>query len=121
MLARGFRDTIIPTQTSGGAANAQTLTTNQTISAYAAGTSSFTFKAGATNTGACTINVDGLGAKTIKTTAGADLWAGAITSGGYYWIVYDGTNFILLNPTGIADKAVTLAKMADLAASKLIG
>lgn len=97
MLARGFRDTIMPTKTSGGSANAQTLTTNQTISAYAAGTSSFVFKAGYTNTGTCTMNVDSLGAKTIKNLDGTNLAAGAITAGGYYWIVYDGTNFILLN------------------------
>src|SRR5690606_32337833 len=57
----------------------------------------FVFKAGYTNTGTCTMNVDSLGAKTIKNLDGTNLAAGAITAGGYYWIVYDGTNFILMN------------------------
>lgn len=107
MLARGLRDTIIPTKTTGGSADVQTLTPNQTVTAYAAGLSSFTFKAGFTNTGACTLNVSALGAKSIKLTNGSNPHAGAITAGGYYSVIYDGTNFILLNPNMNAGGTLT--------------
>lgn len=99
LTARGLRDTVIPTKTSGGSANVQTLSPNQTVTAYAAGLSTFTFKAGFTNTAACTLNVATLGAVSIKMQNGSDPYAGAITAGGYYTVTHDGTNFILLNPS----------------------
>src|SRR5579885_2646131 len=53
-----------PTVTSGGSANAQTLTYGVAPAAYIQG-QRYTFVAGFTNTGACTLNVNGLGAKNI--------------------------------------------------------
>lgn len=58
------------------------------------------FKAAATNTGAATINVDGLGVKNIYKISGGTigaLVAGDIINGGMYEIAYDGTQFQLLN------------------------
>jgi hypothetical protein len=53
----------------------------------------FWFKAASDNTGAATINVNSLGAKTMKKNGGADdLDAGDLVSGGIYKGVYDGTN-----------------------------
>jgi hypothetical protein len=101
ILARGFRDTIIPDRTTTGSANAQVLTPNETIAALAAGMSQ-TWKAGYTNTGAMTLNVAATGAKPVKMTNGADPYAGAVTAGGYYRTVYDGTNHILMNPSPLA-------------------
>ena len=98
ILARGFRDTIIPDRTTTGSANAQVLTTNETIASLAAGMSQ-TWKAGYTNTGAMTLNVAATGAKPVKMTNGADPYAGAVTAGGYYRTVYDGAKHILMNPT----------------------
>lgn len=57
-------------------------------------------KADVDNTGTATLNVDGLGAKTIKkiTPAGlADLSNKDIVANGIYTLIYDGTNFILQN------------------------
>jgi hypothetical protein len=65
----------------------------------------FTWKAGYTNTAAMTLNVAdtaATGAKSVKTTNGSDPWAGAVTVGGYYTTIYDGTNHILMNPSPLA-------------------
>jgi hypothetical protein len=123
LLARGLKDTINPNKTTTGSANAQALTPNATVATLTAGMM-FTWKAGYTNTAAMTLNVAdtaATGAKSVKTTNGSDPWAGAVTVGGYYTTIYDGTKHVLLNPSGIGDGAVTLAKMADLAQDKLIG
>jgi len=48
-----------------------------------------------TNTGASTINVNGLGAKSIVSQSGGALKAGDLTAGESYTIYYDGTNFVL--------------------------
>lgn len=85
--------------TSGGSANVQTITLSPAITAYATG-QAFKFLAGFTNTGSTTLNVNSVGAKTIKTYDGAvNLTAGDIVSGAIYEVVYDGTNFVLLNPS----------------------
>lgn len=76
-----------------------TLDTQLAPAAYAT-RQRFAFIAGSTNTGAATININALGAKTIKKNAGgalADVEAGDITSGRPYDIMYDGTYFVLLN------------------------
>lgn len=76
-----------------------TASVSPAITAYAAG-QAFRFLAGGTNTGAATINLNSVGAVAIKKgKAGATaMAAGDITAGGTYEIVYDGTNFQLLNP-----------------------
>ncbi|MGN7829740.1 glycine-rich domain-containing protein [Agrobacterium radiobacter] len=45
-----------------------------------------------TNTGACTLNVNGLGAKPIKIDNGSDPIAGDLKSGSVAVFIYDGTN-----------------------------
>ena len=63
------------------------------------------FQPDAGNTGAATINVDALGAKTLKkmTAAGkADVATGDIIANGIYTVKYDGTDFIVDNPTNPA-------------------
>lgn len=47
------------------------------------------------NTGVATINVNSLGAKSLKKAGGAALSSGDIVAGTIYRIVYDGTNFQL--------------------------
>jgi hypothetical protein len=51
------------------------------------------FKADVANTGACTINVNGLGAKDIKKNYNAALETGDIVAGQLVELEYDGTNF----------------------------
>lgn len=54
------------------------------------------FKADTANTGACTINVNGLGAKSIKNRNGSDPRDGDVVMG-MNQVQYDGTNFVLMN------------------------
>jgi hypothetical protein len=56
------------------------------------------FKANTANTGAASINVNGLGAKTIVKRVSTTLANGDIPSQAFCLLIYDGTNFILLNP-----------------------
>ena len=78
--------------TVGGTADVITLTPSPAILLYSAGMR-FAFLATGTNTGATTVNISGLGAKSVKTLLGAALAAGDITSGNVYSITYDGTDF----------------------------
>lgn len=50
----------------------------------------------ASNTGALTLNLNGLGAKSIKMPDGSDPVANTLLSSGIYELVYNGTNFILI-------------------------
>lgn len=47
------------------------------------------------NTGACTINANGLGAKAVKLRDGTDPLDGDIIAGSILDLVYDGTNFVI--------------------------
>lgn len=79
----------------------------------------FVFKAAATNTGSATININSLGAKTIKkrTTSGvAVLTGGEIQSGGVYAVVYDGTDMQLEEDTSAAGSS-DFVKIVTLTAS----
>jgi hypothetical protein len=71
------------------------------IAAYATG-NLFSFVAANTNTGAATINLNSLGAKSITKAGSTALAAGDIVSNRIYLIEYDGTRFQLLNPTNVA-------------------
>lgn len=85
---------------SGGSANNYTLAFPGVFS-YSNGIS-FTFKANFANTGVATINVNSLGAKTIKKHQGADLAANDIKNGQVVTLVYDGTNFQMTSGLGNA-------------------
>lgn len=80
-----------------GTGDAITLSLSVAVSAYAAGMR-FSFKAGADNTGAVTVNVNSLGAKSILRPSGQALVAGDIVSGQIIDIQYDGTNFLMMRP-----------------------
>ena len=74
--------------------NTITASVSPSLTAYSAG-QMFGFVAANTNTGATTINISSLGAKSIVTPLGA-LVANDLVSGYFYIIYYDGTNFQLL-------------------------
>lgn len=88
------------TQTSGGTANAHTLTYSVAPTSLVAG-DRYTFKAGATNTGATTLNINSLGAIAVQVNGNACA-GGEIVSGYYHEVCFDGTNFQLLNPAVVA-------------------
>lgn len=89
--------------TSGGTANALTLTPNVAATAIFDGLIA-SFRAANTNTGAATLNVSGQGALNLRVIdpAGARaLAAGEITANGHYVVQYNATlvAWVLLNPS----------------------
>ncbi len=68
--------------------------------AYAAGLQ-ITFKANTANTGAASLNVNGLGAKTIVKAVSTTLSDNDILASMLCVVVYDGTNFVLQNPRAL--------------------
>ena len=81
-----------------GTANTYAIAPSPAISAYTAG-QQFTFKATNANTGASTLNVSGLGTKTINKLNGSTALAGGeIASGQIVSVEYDGTNFQMTSP-----------------------
>jgi hypothetical protein len=97
--------------------NTITLTASRTVTAYAQG-DLYTFKAGGTNTGAVTLNVSALGAKAVQFN-GAALVGGEIVSGLMYTVVYDGTQFQLMNVTAVRIISVTDNTNAALRVTQL--
>lgn len=86
--------------TAGGSGNAFTAALDAQITAYVTG-AIYKFKANHTITGAATLNVNGIAAKTIKKEAGAtDLEYGDITNGQIVVTEYDGTNLQLISVNG---------------------
>lgn len=84
--------------TAGGTADAQTVTMTPSLAAYSTAVR-IAFKPIADNTGACTLNVNELGVKSIKLIDGSDPYAGALDASGVHIVQYDGTNFVLTNPS----------------------
>jgi hypothetical protein len=72
------------------------ITPSPAITAYAAG-QMFRFKAGTANTGACTLNVNGLGAKTLKKNVTTDLASNDIAADQIVTCIYDGTNMQVIS------------------------
>lgn len=98
--------------TTAGGTTAFTLTTGRSLAAYTSGLS-FVAKMNATNTGASTLNVDGLGAKNIYKRSGSAISAvvaGDLVSGAFYRFDYDGTQFVAAvagGLTGVATQVFT--------------
>lgn len=79
-----------------GAANAYVATLTPALVSYVEGTLVILDVANA-NTGASTINVNGLGVKNIVTEQNGTLQAGDLIAGRRAWLLYDGTSFRLVN------------------------
>lgn len=71
----------------------------------------YSFKAGTANTGACSLNVSGLGAKTIKKDVSSDLATGDILANQIVMCKYDGTNMQIISkiPQGVIDGATQIS------------
>lgn len=109
-----FYDKVNATLTSGGSSNAYTLTYSVAPSGYVTG-ERFFWKANHTNNGAATVNVNALGAKSIKQRNGSDLAANTIVSGAIVETVYDGTNMQLVAGGGTST-GQSILNAADVAA-----
>jgi len=78
-----------------GSANSIIVTVNAPqVVTYGAGLT-LQINVAATNTGATTININGLGAVAVKTSSLSALAAGQIVAGGVYQFMHDGTQFQL--------------------------
>lgn len=80
-----------------GTVNTAAIAPIPAVAAYTAGLT-VTLRPAATTTGPATLAVSGLDAEAVKLADGSDLSAGAMKAGGIYFLVYDGTNFVLTNP-----------------------
>jgi hypothetical protein len=81
-------------------------TVSPSLTAYTAG-QIFSFVVGTTNTGAVTLNIDGLGAKAVTRTGAIALVAGGMVTGQVALVEYDGTRFQLLDPNAFTDLLVS--------------
>jgi len=95
LIARWHEDTGAR-KASTGSANAYVFAAAQTLSAYYDGLV-IGFDANFANTGSATINVDSLGAKTIKKHNDQNLASGDIEAGQKVLAVYDGTDFQIIS------------------------
>ena len=94
--------------TTGGSSNTYTLALTPSLDAYIPGMP-FYFKASFANTGAASMNINGLGAVAFKKNVSADLVAGDIVSGKIYIAMYDGTIFQLLNPQFLPSSSISVS------------
>jgi hypothetical protein len=113
---------------STGSGSAYVVATNA-IHAALNDVSILVFRAHTANTGAVTLNVDALGAKSIR-SGGAALVAGQIPTNSLVAVAYNPqidafdllTNVpVSVNTSNIVDKAVTYAKIQDVTANKVLG
>lgn len=101
--------------------NTVTTTAPITLTAYAKG-QTFRFKLGGTNSGATTLNIDGLGAKAVQKNQQA-LGSGDWTSGDTAEVFYDGTAFQLLSPARtpfVPSNSLPLSVLAQQTANTVV-
>ncbi|PLX27481.1 hypothetical protein C0583_02925, partial [Candidatus Parcubacteria bacterium] len=98
-----------------GSTDAYVITPNPVISHYNPGLQ-ITFIANTANVGACSVNVNGLGAKSLKMQHDQDPYDNFIESGSVVVAIYDGTNFQIISnsattETITTEPAVTFSKV----------
>ena len=86
--------------TTAGSANTYTLTLSPALTAYTAGTA-ISIKINDTNTGASTISINGLGAKSLLKLNGDAMGSGDLLLDGVYPFRYNGVNFIFQSESGV--------------------
>lgn len=96
-----------------GASDTYVITLSPVPTAYFTG-QIVEFKANTANTGACSLNVNGLGAIAIKLN-GADPQDNTISAGAYLMVQYDGTNFNIIGNSSMI--GTTASKVIQLDAS----
>ena len=106
-LAAHLADNVphIPYATAAGSANAYTVSLDPAPGSYTEGMA-LAVKINAQNTGAATININGLGAKSIKKPNGNDASAGNLKANSIYTLRYNGANFILQGEGGGGNASV---------------
>lgn len=92
------------------------------ITAYATG-QTFKFKANTANTGAATLNVNSLGAKTIVKNYNATLANNDILANQLVEVIYDGTNFQMISPvsnsSSLSSKIISITRDMTVASGNV--
>lgn len=107
-------DTLLGVIATGGSANAYTLTTGQSLTAYADG-QTFNVRASFANTGGATMNIDAIGAKNLRKVVSGTLTAlasGDIASGDYMRVSYNLASDVIVVHGGSSTLDATLVAMA---------
>jgi hypothetical protein len=107
---------------STGSSNAYVLTPSVALPAYVTG-ERYSFRANFSNTGAATLNISSLGAKTIKkyTASGkADLAADDIRSGQPVTVEYDGTDLVMVTPVANTLTSLVTADLPSGAVAQVV-
>lgn len=113
----------IPYVTTAGVANTYTLTLSPAPTVYVDGMP-IAVKINIANTSTSTINVNGLGAKTILDSKGNALTSGKLKVGIVYTLRYNGTNFILQGDGGSGNAVASdllSGKTASVDAGDIVG
>ena len=84
----------VPYSVASGAANSYSVTLNPAMTSYSEGVA-VAVKINENNTGASTININNLGAKSIRDPKGNVLTTGKLVANSIYTLRYNGVNFIL--------------------------
>jgi microcystin-dependent protein len=88
-----YRDDVSGASLTGGSGAAYTLASSQAFDAPASlGGAQLAFTPHATNSGAATLNVDGLGARPLRLAPGLELPPGTLVQGTPYVVLYNGTD-----------------------------
>lgn len=96
MLKSDFQNGALVSCIATATANAYSCALNPALSAYTPGMR-ILFQAGASNTGAATLNINGLGAVGVRRADGiTEVLAGDLVAGSLYPLWYDGTRFRIL-------------------------
>lgn len=109
----------------GGSSGTYTVTLTPALTAYTTGLR-LSLKMPEINSGACTLNVNSLGARSIKRVDGTDPSSGDFVLNGIAEFVYDGTNFVMVsqipggvvgnyNPAAVAITGGSITGITDLA------
>ncbi len=97
--------------------------TNNKITVYTEGLT-VRVKIGTASTGASTLNINGLGAKTILDSLGNPITSGGLKAGLPYQLCYNGTNFIVLGKGGGGDATapqVLINKKVTVDSGQIVG
>lgn len=106
-FSNGYTDT--------GAANAYVITVSSPQAVSQAQFLRVQFLAANANTGASTLQINALAVKSIKNLNGSALAAGQIPANGIVDVMYDGTQYLLLNPATPVLSSITNSLSADVA------
>lgn len=99
-LVREFQVNAVKVLASVAGTNTITGTMSPDLTSYSTGMMVI-FTPANNNTGATTINIDSLGAKSIVKGDGTALESGDLQASTIHFLIYDGTNFVCLNPLSL--------------------